>query len=444
MVDQGASDISSYTTDRTLTAVEVFSGPGGLGLGLHSAGFNVLAAIEKVGSCVQTYKRNHPHTAVLHKDARNVTNEEILSIIKSSSNSESVTLVAGGPPCETFSTAGPGIRNKRDHRDQLFRELIRIAVTLKAKYILIENIPGLATKKGLKGLKAEVFNEVLDCLREANFTRFRYGILNAVDFGAPQNRTRLFILATSDPDLPLLFPAPTHGVGRAHPINTVENALGDLPPLKNNETREDYLSEPQNEYQTMMRSTALNYGEGFVAHDIEDYQLISEKITLHKAPNHRPRTIERFKMIKQGEGLRDLMVNLDASSLNQLQKKGVLPKSWYIQRDRRLVPGEPSPTVTSHCLDELLHPIQDRHITPREAARLQTFPDWYYFEGPWVIPHMYEEQDKYEQIGDAVPPVLALAMAKSIIRGIRLGKDDSYGEPEEVKQLDFSTLWDFR
>ena len=106
---------------------------------------------------------------------------------------------------------------------------------------------------------------------------------------------------------------------------------------------------------------------------------------------------------------------LDKNKIKTLQGKGVLPKKWYIQRNRRLCPNSLSPTVTSHCLDELLHPTENRCLSVREVARLQSFPDHYNFAGgPFLCPHIYETQDKYEQIGDAVPPLLAYSWGVQI------------------------------
>ena len=139
-------------------------------------------------------------------------------------------------------------------------------------------------------------------------------------------------------------------------------------------------------------------------------------ISYHLAPNHRPGTIERFKLLEPGESLVDLFRKFDAVEVKRLQDKKILPKKWYIQRNKKLVLNEPSKTITSHCLDELVHPELDRALTVREVARLQGFPDFYDFKGgPFICPHIYEMQDKYEQIGDAVPPLLAYNWGKVLI-----------------------------
>lgn len=133
--------------------------------------------------------------------------------------------------------------------------------------------------------------------------------------------------------------------------------------------------------------------------------------------NHRAYIIERFHMLRQGEGLKGLFARLDEEELKELQKRKVMPKVVYVKRNYRLSWDEPSPTVTSHALDEFVHPEQDRALTVRECARLQSFPDSYDFVGgPYLVAHDDRtQQDKYEQIGDAVPPLVAYAWGKHII-----------------------------
>ncbi len=131
---------------------------------------------------------------------------------------------------------------------------------------------------------------------------------------------------------------------------------------------------------------------------------------------HRPATLERFGLLHAGEGLRDLFERYSDDERQALQVRHVLPKKMFIKRNYRLPLDLPSPTVTSHCLDEFVHPIEDRALTVRECARLQSFPDSYDFiGGPYIVPHIDREvQDKYEQIGDAVPPLLAYAWGRVI------------------------------
>ena len=126
--------------------------------------------------------------------------------------------------------------------------------------------------------------------------------------------------------------------------------------------------------------------------------------------------VRKFKLLKQGESLKDLFDRYTGDERLELQEKRILPKKMFIKRNYKLVSKMPSPTVTSHCLDEFVHPTQNRALTVRECARLQSFPDAYDFcGGPYLTPHLHNDiQDKYEQIGDAVPPLLAYAWGMTI------------------------------
>ena len=131
---------------------------------------------------------------------------------------------------------------------------------------------------------------------------------------------------------------------------------------------------------------------------------------------HRACTLKRFELLRQGESLKDLFSRYEGAERAALQAQRILPKKMFIKRNYRLKPDEPSPTVTSHCLDEFVHPTSNRALTVRECARLQSFPDSYDFcGGPYIVPHIERTvQDKYEQIGDAVPPLLAYAWGVTI------------------------------
>ena len=133
---------------------------------------------------------------------------------------------------------------------------------------------------------------------------------------------------------------------------------------------------------------------------------------------HRACTLKRFALLRQGESLKTLFDRYKGAEREKLQAERILPKRMFIKRNYRLVACEPSPTLTSHCLDEFVHPLYDRALTVRECARLQSFPDSYEFVGgPYIVPHINRDvQDKYEQIGDAVPPLLAYAWGKQIIQ----------------------------
>jgi DNA (cytosine-5)-methyltransferase 1 len=142
----------------------------------------------------------------------------------------------------------------------------------------------------------------------------------------------------------------------------------------------------------------------------------SKDILNHMPMKHRACTLQRFALLNQGDSLKSLFDRYQGEERERLQEERILPKKMFIKRNYRLKPDEPYPTVTSHCLDEFVHPEYDRALTVRECARLQSFPDSYNFVGgPYIVPHIDRTvQDKYEQIGDAVPPLLAYAWGKKI------------------------------
>lgn len=382
---------------ESFTHIDCFAGPGGICTGLHAAGFKTLVAIEYIQSCCDTYHRNHPDVHVIHSDIRNVKQEDIQNYIPK----DGVDLVTSGMPCETFSTAGNTSRSFYDDRQYLFREGIRIAELTKAKMILFENVPGITSKRTEKNSKKLIIDVLKKELVSAGYTNYKEVILDASDFGVPQRRKRFFILATRMPDWELTLPIPKKG----QRLVTVGEALADLPDVKPNSGKEatEYLQH-ENDYTRLMKDDAFWKRVGF-----------KKGLTQQTAMKHRSATIKRFHLLKPGEGLKDLFERYEGKEREALQEERVLPKKIFIKRNVRLKLDEPSSTVTSHCLDEFVHPKHDRALTVRECARLQSFPDSYIFDGPYLVPHIDRTvQDKYEQIGDAVPPLLAYAWGLNI------------------------------
>ena len=382
-----------------LTHIDCFSGPGGFCTGLHAAGFKTLVAIEYIKSCVDTYSANHPEVEVIHSDIRNVTADQILPFIPK----EGVDLVTSGMPCETFSTAGNSSRAAYDDRQFLFREGIRIAKISNAKMILFENVPNIQNKRIAKDSKELVIDYLKRELVEAGYANFQEFILDASKYGVPQRRRRFFILATKDMNLNIeQVPVQT----TPYQEITVREAFADIPEVIANTRKENsiYL-ENKSKYTELMRND--NFWKRTT---------IQNKLLNHFPMNHRKNVIERFKILKQGEGLKGLFERLSPEEIKKYQEEKILQKTVYVKRNYRLRWDEAAPTVTSHCLDEFVHPIQARALTVRECARLQSFPDSYDFVGgPYLTAHDNRaEQDKYEQIGDAVPPLLAYAWGVQI------------------------------
>lgn len=386
-----------------LTHIDCFSGPGGICTGFHAAGINTLVAIEYIKSCVETYSANHPEVHVIHSDIRDVGEEQLLPYIPI----DGVDIVSSGMPCETFSTAGNTSRSFYDDRQFLFREGIRIAKIANAKMILFENVPGITTKTVEKGAKELIVDILKRELKAAGYDNFIEVVLNSTNYGVPQRRNRFFILASRIKGLVLSAPPPTHDSEV-----TVSEAFAELPNIIPNAKDEG----------TIYTGNSSPFSE--LMRDNEFWKLGTGKnmtLTYQTPMKHRACTLERFALLRQGESLKDLFERYVGKEREELQAHRVLPQKMFIKRNYRLKPTEASPTVTSHCLDEFVHPVYDRALTVRECARLQSFPDCYDFAGgPFIVPHIDRTvQDKYEQIGDAVPPLLAYAWGKQIIDILR-------------------------
>lgn len=376
-----------------LTHIDCFAGPGGICTGLHAAGMQTLIAIEYIKSCCETYTANHPEVHVIHSDIRQVKGEQILPYIPATG----VDLVTSGMPCETFSTAGNTSRSFYDDRQFLFREGIRIAQIANAKMILFENVPAITSKREAKQSGDLIVNILKRELRAAGYGNYIEVILDSTKYGVPQKRNRFFILACRFPEWKLQAPKPSE-----HPIVTVREALAGLPNVIANSNKEGKIyTEEHSDFEGLMRNDAFWQREN----------MSSLGILNHMPMKHRDCTLKRFALLRQGESLKTLFDRYQGEERERLQQERILPKKMFIKRNYRLKPDEPSPTVTSHCLDEFVHPDYDRALTVRECARLQSFPDSYNFAGgPYIVPHIDRTvQDKYEQIGDAVPPLLAYA-----------------------------------
>lgn len=437
------------------TYIDLFSGPGGLCTGFISEGFVPRIAVEWSDNTVETYAKSHGaeiyklqelldnighledvllptiKTCLIHGDINRVSDELIREILRKKFNEETVDVVTGGAPCESFSMAGKRLEN--DERNDLFSNILRIAHAVDSKFVLFENVPGLLTKKrnGHKGGQIEyVFNEFE---RPDDKTGHYYKIASkdvnifkcaAHDYGVPQKRERIFIVGCNSKygENPFVYPEKTHGPGRRYPYVTVEDAFRYLPEVHSGEGAEELSYKPsyEDDYANGQISEAAYEYYKFIFNTThsgnENYK--EDVVTFHKALNHSKKMVKRLHEIRQGEGMQAAAERLIAEGKEEVVKQ-CFPNKIYASRNRRLKQSEPSFTVTSHCLDEMIHPIYDRQPTPREVARLQAFPDWYYISGPYVKFHSDPEQDKYEQIGDAIPVLMAKALAVSLLNALK-------------------------
>ena len=383
--------------------VDLFAGAGGLSCGLEQAGFQPVLANEIVPIYADTYRRNHPDTEMVVGDIRSITEESIDFLLASSANG--VDLLAGGPPCQGFSINAP-IRTLDDERNHLFKDYLRIAKALMPRAILIENVPGIVSLG--KGTVVEQIYKELNTLGYSVSHR----ILYAGHYGVPQMRFRTIFIALKGKNRVIEFPEPCYDAESVanftgakdlclsiaplfaqhlKPRTTVWDAISDLPEISSGVKRErqEYgSSEPLSDYQRMLRNG-------------EDY--VYNHVCSHLAKIN----MERLKHIPQGGSWRDIPFDLLPAGLQRARR------SDHTKRYGRLDPAGLCSTILTKCdphWGSFFHPTQDRIISVREAARIQSFPDSYIFLGSVT--------EQYKQVGNAVPPLLAKAIGEQILRMI--------------------------
>lgn len=381
-------------------AIDIFSGCGGLSCGLTQAGFRVKAAVEIEESIADTYRAYPPLASVNvlsgreHGDICNLSGAEILE--SAGISEDDIYLFAGCPPCQNFSRKNPQNKNKPEEtRKKLLFEYLRVIEEIKPPFILMENVPGIKTKNN-----QPILDEFLN--RLSKFYYVVSDILNAADYGVPQLRRR-FVLHAVRKDIleeltaagyEFVLPPPTHSQHENHglkPWKTVKEAIEDLPEIKAGEAYPD-----------------------------------DGKIHNHKCAGLDADNLKRIRIIRENGGSRS---GLPDELVLQCHKKlrGDGQTTGHGDVYGVMNAAQPSPTMTGGCLfytkGRYGHYAQDRAISIREAARLQTFPDDYIFSDSLTAAAL--------QIGNAVPIELVkasgtmLRKAMYIIKASRSHKTNS-------------------
>ena len=318
--------------------IDLFAGAGGMSLGFDKAGFENVLAVEYDECFAETYKFNFPDHNLKVEDIKNISNDEIKKII----GNNKIDVIIGGPPCQGFSIAGRIGRNFiDDERNQLFKEFVRFVNVIKPKIFVMENVAALKTHN-----KGKTIEEIVNEFKNVGYT-VKYDVLNAVNYGVPQQRRRIFIIGTLDENNKFEFPKKTNK------YITIEEALNGLPELKSGET---------------------------------------SNIPNHNAMHHSKQMLEKMSYVKDGGDRNDIPEELR-------------PKSGDIRKYIRYNSKEPSICITGD-MRKVFHFNQNRALTGRELARIQTFPDNFIFKG--------NAGKVQQQIGNAVPPKLAFQIANSV------------------------------
>lgn len=350
-----------YRVIEPYRVIELFAGVGGLSYGFaHNESFEIVAANELEKDIAAAYKLNYPEVNVIQGDIRELTEEQLKTAF-----GEGIDIIIGGPPCQSYSTLG---KRQMDARAHLFEEYCRVLSILQPKMFIFENVSGLLSMQSGK---------LIETIK-ARFGELGYEVknklLNAVDFGVPQYRERVFVVGMKGKNC-FEFPVPTHGEGLL-PYVTVCDAFSDLPVLQSGEHCEQYAAAPQNDYQRFLRKN-------------------SQTLTENIAPKNGEHLLRIMKALPDGGSKSDL-------------PESIRPKSGYGNTYAKMWWQKPAPTVTRNFAtpssSRCIHPRDSRALTTREGARLQSFPDDYKFFG--------SRSTKNLEIGNAVPPLLSIALTK--------------------------------
>jgi len=376
----------------SFTAIDLFAGAGGLTEGFNQAGFQCLAANDFDETAAKTFKLAHPETEFIDGNIQDITIKNLLRV--AGLRSGELDVLAGGPPCQAFSVYNHQ-RGFHDERSGLFREYLRIVRGLMPKYVVMENVTGI-TSAG----DGRAVTEIYKALNSLGY-HVEHRILKAEEYGVPQERRRIFFVGSRDTTL-IKWPKPTNYNKADLPLLataqkdkknfvTVWEAIGDFPELRicEGEDESTYDKPPGTAYQRAMRRGV-------------------KRLYNHVAPTLQDINLQRLKHIPQGGSWRDIPHRLLPAGMKLARR------SDHTKRYGRLHPDGLASTILTKCdlhWGAYIHPTQERTLTVREAARCQSFPDRIRFLGPRV--------EQFRQVGNAVPPLLARAVGRSVAQMLR-------------------------
>lgn len=349
--------------------MDLFAGVGGLSYGFSKLPeFNIVAANEIEKDIATAYSLNHPDVPMLNCDINNLTEEKISEVL----GGKKVDIIVGGPPCQSYSTVG---KRQMDDRANLFLQYKRILQIVQPTAFVFENVVGILSMD-----KGKLFKRVQEEFNSIGYD-LKYKVLNAVDYGVPQQRERVILVGFKGNN-PFEYPEATHGEGKK-PFVTLKDAFGDLPVIKSGEESTKYAKDADNEFLAFVRNSGDTLSE-------------------HKAPNNGAHLIKIMETLKDGQSKDDL-------------PEEIRPKSGYGNTYAKLWWEKPSTTITRNFAcpssSRCIHPRDSRAMSIREGARLQSFPDNYVFYG--------SDGMKRLEIGNAVPPLLSTAIAKQMLKAMK-------------------------
>ena len=369
--------------------VDLFSGAGGLTFGFYynrenntfvrNENCNIIFANEYDHAAAESFRINFPNINMINQDIKELTEEQVRALI----GEEEVDLIIGGPPCQSYSTIG---RRVYDDKAKLYNEYYRMLSIIRPRMFLFENVKGMLSMKDEKGnLVIDNIKNMFENINDELGYNIVYDTIDAVNYGVPQHRERVFIIGIrNDLDIEWDF-----NQLEVEPEQlTLEEAISDLPHIASGENIHEYGEEqPENDYQRLMRGTNTELSAHFLAVYGDKIQTIMNNVI-------------------QGEG---------KDYINSLVDQGILEEQYrltsgYKNTYGRLYANQPCTTITNNMSTpsglRCIHYEQNRALTPREGARIQSFPDWFQFTG--------NKREIKTQIGNAVPPLLAMKFAEQL------------------------------
>lgn len=389
---------------KTLTAIDLFAGAGGLSYGFEMVGFDIKLAVEKDTWAAETYAANHVNKNILEADIYSLDDDFFAEY------SGKVDVIMGGPPCQGFSIAASNRRKADDRRNELYREFLRVVRIVNPKIVLIENVKEIMGYKLPDGTK--IVDDIKKFLGECGYI-YDYNVLNCRHYGIPQDRRRFFFLAVRKDILSEEFKLEDLMQKYVRPELTFIEATSDLPIVRPHQYPEDavqtYTMDAQNDFQRFLRG---------------DCTMLYNHIPMQ----HTEKTVQKFIFL-QSENGQQLPDELKPRVRGDVD---TVSNASYSQNHRIIDGKKVSPTITASFYSSFIHPTQPRNITVREAARIQTFPDAFVFKGKKTTlskkllakKGIFEELhlDQFNQVGNAVPPLMAQHLAQICSEFLMKGK----------------------
>lgn len=350
-----------------MIGIDLFAGVGGMTKGAIQAGIDVRFAVELDMYAASAYHNNNPRSDVLIDDIRRLTPQRIKQIPHGSDG----TVVFGGPPCQGFSYSNTRTRGAHNEDNWLFEHFLRVVKIWNPDFLVLENVQGITNTAG--GIICKV---ILDRLDELGYD-LTYGTLDALDFGVPQRRSRFFVIGSRGRKIELPPKSPLQST-------TVKDAISDLPNLVNGAAK-----------------SWLSYGEFPPSAYAKNLRRNLRECSGNLVTKNSNRVIRRYKFVPPGGNWKDI----PSKMMDNYKDRNRCHTGIY----HRLRFDQPSVVIGNYRKNMLIHPSEDRGLSVREAARIQSFPDAYEFAGSIGF--------QQQQVGNAVPPLLAQAVFRQLLIG---------------------------